>query len=224
MNILKPNTRAFTVLELMVVVAVIVVLAGLVLPALFGRRHGNGHGRIQCLNNLKQVGLALRTWEQDNGNYPMRFRTNNFDGPSFGNGKQMYLYFHALSNELTNPKLLFCPVDGKRRPAANFDGDFNSSRISYFLALDATPDSETNLLAGDRNISVKGASARNGVLEITTNQVSSSNNLTVGWTKELHNECGNVLFADSHVEQLTSVKLRDALRTSGLATNRLVLP
>ena len=176
------------------------------------------------MNNLKQVGLAFRIWQQDNGVYPMQYHTNGFDGPGYASDKQMFLYFQSVSNELTNPKLLFCPVDEERRPATNFDSNFNSSRISYFLALDAAPDSETNLLAGDRNILVKGAPARNGVLEITLNQVSSSNNLTVGWTKEMHNECGNVLFADSHVEQLDNATLRDALRTSGLATNRFLLP
>ena len=176
------------------------------------------------MHNLMQVGVAFHIFQQDYGEYPMRQVTKDFDGLGLANEKQMFLYFRAISNELTFPRLVICPADKKRGAATNFDADFNSTRVSYFLGLDADFDNPKHVLAGDRNIIVQGAEARNGRLEITPNQVSSSNNSTVSWTSEIHKEVGNILFADSHVEQLTSAKLRDALRESGLATNRLVLP
>jgi prepilin-type processing-associated H-X9-DG protein len=222
MKIPKPNTRAFTVLELMMVVVVIVVLAGMVLAKLSKAKAYAP--RIQCVNNLKQIGLSFRIFQQDNGQYPMNLQGASGGTMEYTNGTGAYRHFQALSNELTVPHLVHCPNDKDRTSATNFTTDFNNSHVSYFLGLNASADNETNLLAGDRNISVKGAPARNGLLEITTNQVSSSNNLTVGWTKEMHNECGNVLFADSHVEQLSNARLRDAIRLSGLATNRFLLP
>ena len=221
MKIPKPNVRAFTVLELMVVVVVLGVLTSIVLPAL-ARAQARAN-RIRCTGYLKQMGIAFRIFHQDNGDYPMRFRTNNFDGPSFARDTQMFKYFQALSNELTSPVMLACPADKQRTVARDLTTDFNSSHVSYFVGLNADETIPTSLLAGDRNLT-NGIAPNNGVLEITTNQVSDTNNWAVGWTTEIHQGVGNVLFADSHVEQLTSSKLRDALRTSGLATNRLVLP
>lgn len=91
------NERAFTVLELMLVVLIVAVLLALWLPTL--KRVDKRSPQIHCVNNLKQVGLAFRIWADDNGDiYPMRYRTNDFDGPSLGNGKQMFIYFQVLSN------------------------------------------------------------------------------------------------------------------------------
>jgi prepilin-type processing-associated H-X9-DG protein len=49
-------------------------------------------------------------------------------------------------------------------------------------------------------------------------------NTPAGWTHAMHQQQGNVALADGHVEQLTTSKLREALKYSGSATNRLALP
>ncbi len=208
--------RAFTVLELMVVVFIIMVAAGLLLPALSRPRH-QGYIRMQCVNNLKQNGIAFRIWADDNGSvYPMQYRTNDFDGPSFANEKQMFVYFQSISNEISNPKMVVCPNDEKRMAATNFTTDFNSSRVSYFVGLDANETNPACLLAGDRNLT-NGFAAKNGILEVTTNQA-------VGWAKKIHMGQGNVLFTDAHVEMLSASRLKDAVARTGMATNRLVFP
>ncbi|MDB6126043.1 MAG: prepilin-type cleavage/methylation protein [Pedosphaera sp.] len=213
--------RAFTVLELMVVILILVILMGLLFP--MPTRSKGKAIRIQCVNSLKSLGIAFRIWADDNGDlYPMQCRTNDFNGPSFASNKKMFIYFQVMSNELSNPKMVVCPGDKKRTVATNFTTDFNSGHVSYFIGADANETNFNGLLAGDRNIT-SGIAPKNGMLEITTNQVASTNQ-TVAWTEELHNRAGNVLFADSHVEQLTSSKLREALMRSGMATNRLVFP
>jgi prepilin-type N-terminal cleavage/methylation domain-containing protein/prepilin-type processing-associated H-X9-DG protein len=60
--------RAFTLIELLVVIAIIAVLIALLLPAVQAAREAAR--RAQCVNNLKQMGLALANYESAVGSYP----------------------------------------------------------------------------------------------------------------------------------------------------------
>ena len=98
---------AFTLIELLLVLAIIALLAGLVLPAL-ARAKEAGRGAA-CLSNLHQIGVALQLYVQENNNRLPFMRdksltlTNDLPSPD-----------QVLSNHLGNPKVLQCPSDNHR--------------------------------------------------------------------------------------------------------------
>jgi prepilin-type processing-associated H-X9-DG protein len=209
------TSNGFTLVALLVIVAVLAILAALLLPALAGA-HDRAR-RIQCVNNLKQIGLAFRIWEGDNGDkYPMDVPRAGGGTEEFDTGADTFHHFQVMSNELSTPRILICPAD-TRTAAANFIR-LRNQNVSYFVGLDADDASPQRFLDGDRNIS-GGSGPENGILKLVPGGPA-------GWDTTIHNGQGNLGLADGSVQQCSSSGLREFLRNSGDATNtwRIALP
>ena len=201
-RILK-STKAFTLIELLVVIAIIAILAALLLPALAAAKRKAQ--RINCVSNLKQDGIAFRLWEVDNNDkYPMAVDVT-YNGAkqriyTSAGGAPSPVYnvnsvFVVMSNELSTPKILFCPADnGQGLSGSGYSGTMISRNyatnffstvaavntlsntpafLSYFVCGDAYETYPQMIMIGDRNIGTQALTAQNQPSQ-TTNSFANA--------------------------------------------------
>jgi len=130
------STKAFTLVELLVVIIVITVLAAMLLPALAATKGISQ--KIYCINNLKQIGLAFRTWEgSHNSRFPQAVsymygganeyltHQNGPGGVTAANPLNPGMAFMVVSNGLSTPKILFCPSDAMHTAGNGYATNFS---------------------------------------------------------------------------------------------------
>lgn len=212
----KNNNQAFTAVELLVVVGVLALLAGMLLPTIHrnpDRRH------YMCRNNLKQVGIGFRLYATDGEPYPQYDATN-----------EVWQYFQKVGREIGSPKVLICPMDTARTDLKNHPldfeqpptsnsfahGQFRDSTLSYFYNVDSSEQDPGSIVAGDRNISTNTAMI-SGLLTVQTNT-------PVQWTDDIHKSRGNILLADGSVQRMPSIHLREQVRLATNETQRYLIP
>jgi prepilin-type N-terminal cleavage/methylation domain-containing protein len=212
----KRRASAFTLIELLCVIAIIAIMAALLLPAVTGAK-AKGQ-RANCISNLRQVGLAFAGFAYDHdGKFPAQVSTNAGGAQELmvtaykipGEFYFGYKFFLPISNDLSTPKVLRCPSD--ERDGVERFSSFSNANLSYFVGLNADPSSPTSVLSGDRNL--------------TNDYINAASLLHFGsqhllrWSSELHRFKGDLLKADGHVDEANSLTLMlagDPYRVSDL--------
>ena len=211
------RNAAMTLFEVGITLASVVILAAVLLPFLAASR--KKVSKLGCANNLKQICLAYRMWEGDNGDkYPMGISVTNGGSMEMvwtGNVVQTFL---VMSNELSTPKILICCDDTNRAYAFNFGGLANSN-ISYFVGVDVTNDTNPQMIiSGDCNFEIGGKPVKPGLNSFWTYN-------PVAWSPTTrHIKTGYIGLNDCSVQFTTSKSLRNYFQQTGLATNRFAIP
>lgn len=210
--------QGFTFVEVLLILVIVGILAAVLLPAL--SRSKARESRMNCVANLKIVGLALRMWSNDHGDKFPWFVSTNQDGTmELAGSPDVFRHFLALSNELNSPKVLTCPDDKARARVIDF-AQFTDKNLSYFLGLDADEGRPQTILSGDRNI-LGGAVTSNGLWRFDFRSQP-------GWGSGIHNGYGNIALGDGSAQQVTPAALRNQLTSTltntGLPFLRLAIP
>src|SRR5271165_4219482 len=113
--------RGFTLVELLVVIAIIGLLIGLLLPAINSARESGR--RTACVDNLKQIGLALINCDEETGYFPPGYRSSQtyVDGAtdtSPGWGWGAYVLPYLEENGAYKSIKLTLPVESPQNAAA----------------------------------------------------------------------------------------------------------
>lgn len=184
-------SRSFTIIEGLVILAVILLLAGLA-PLAMQKQRQTAQLK-QCEKNLRSIGLAFKTWSVGSSDaFVMKVEAQLGGSLEAVTNTEVFRHFQVLSNELGTPNVLVCPAD-IRAAASDFGSNLSNHNLSYFVGVDAEETYPQTFLSGDRNLWNEQLPP-NHLVALTSNSI-------VGWNREIHRYRGNILLADGSVQR-----------------------
>lgn len=210
------RVSAFTLIELLVVITIIAILSSLMLPALV-RAKGRGNS-ISCVSNLRQIGLGMNMYAEDNNGY-----LPDTAHLSFSN-----TWIFSLAPYIANvDKLRICPTDKKRdERLANRGTSYIMNECTSTPALDPFGNPRADEPTWNRLSSIKRPADTILIFEISDRQgtgTGQDHTHSRGWVKngvgywaevtadiqpDRHGKTANYLFADWHVAPLKAELLK----------------
>lgn len=224
------NTKFFTLIELLIVIAIIAILASMLLPALQQARMSANS--TYCINQEKQIGQSFVQYEGDYNRYP----PSNMANPA-PIDKDVWDAILLNGNYLSSPKMLTCVSDPIPRTAGDHGAGckFNNQPRTYIVNLMFMEDVLTNTKPGGTNDTIANAlgfgrlsrpKKKPSKLAIMWEHPNNSNRVGLvgscstnfpyplitltaaqmaskeNYANACHKKSGNFLFGDSHVEQI----------------------
>jgi prepilin-type processing-associated H-X9-DG protein len=213
--LVRSRSAGFARTELLVLIAILLgIISVLTISSIKAKQQQRREQlKTQCVNNLRNIGLAYRIWSTDCGDaFPFEVSTNDGGAKEYITTWQQ---FQTLSNELSIPRVLICPGTTNIE-SANWQL-ISDRNITYFIGVTAAETSPQAFLSGDEGFLISGK-------EPDANPVILKTNTHMTYPPSVHRTTGNIAFGDGSVLQLSPARLTEGLRNSGLETNILLVP
>jgi prepilin-type N-terminal cleavage/methylation domain-containing protein/prepilin-type processing-associated H-X9-DG protein len=201
------ENKGFNIIELLIVLVVIAVLAGVVIPVLYAAKHRAQ--QIVCVNNLRQIFLALEQYTNDNNGWLPR--PNNSDTSKDGTKEcSAEVWFKAIDRYL----MALQPPSNRdtisleeRLLQVKQDPIFKTVPLSKQDTTRTIKMNQNILPASEcqRSIETIGETTRTVLLfdgRINNTSVADNYEGSYGSVAQKHSKAANILFIDGHVERI----------------------
>ena len=151
----------FTLVELLVVISIIAIIAGLVLPVLM---RGTGEAyKIQCTNNLKNIYPAAGAYATKKYSFP---RDKSVDDPLAHDSLNILL--KSLQGRGLERTLFKCPTGDAELPTEDEDGKFtlDADTLDYTWAMKKTSNTRTVPLSSDKYSKSEETGGHDGYIQV----------------------------------------------------------